>query len=70
MAQTVTKIRGPRYIKMPSAESEVVKLIKTFYQNFGFPQCLDARLYNQSRYIIKQPDENEDGRITHLHEAA
>ena len=33
---------GPKYIKMPSTEEEVVESVTQFYSTFCFPQCLGA----------------------------
>ena len=38
----IAEVMGPKYIKLPSTEEDVVKLASTFERKHGFPHCLGA----------------------------
>ena len=47
---------GPKYIKMPATEEDVIKAVGEFEKKFGFPQCLGA--VDGTHVFIKRPSKN------------
>ena len=49
----ISKIHGPKYIKMPNTTNETMTSVSSFYSKCGFLQCLGA--VDGARIDIKQP---------------
>ena len=56
---------GSEYIKLPSTVAEMGDLVKTFYNNHGFPQCFGA--IHCTHIDIKQPKVNSTDYLNRKH---
>ena len=52
----IAEVMGPKYIKLPSTEEDIVKLASNFERKHGFPQCLGA--VDGTHIFLKQPSTN------------
>ena len=52
----IARVLGPKYIRTPSTEDEVMRSVRNFFSNFGFPQCLGG--IDCTHVDIKQPEQN------------
>lgn len=43
---------APKYLSLTTCENEIVKLVETFYETDGFPQCI--RAINETHIRIKK----------------
>ena len=42
VTQAISKFLATKYVWVPSTEEDVNNLVKNFYEQHGFPQCLGA----------------------------
>ena len=52
----ISEYLGPVYVRLPSNEQEVQKLVSNFYSAHGFPQCNGA--VDGTDIPIKEPIDN------------
>ena len=57
----ISKILGPKYIRMPNTKREIMTSVSNFYKKFGFSECLGA--VDGTHIDIKQPKCNSTAYI-------